>query len=72
MYFARTSVTGAVKHWQLPDSIGVFAAPDNPERIGIARCRRWDAAGLAWWELMVHDKALPGLWVIINREFWPA
>jgi hypothetical protein len=72
MYFAQTSVTGAVKHWQLANSIGVLAALDNPELIGRATCRGWDAAGLAWWELTVHGKELPGLWVIIDRVFWPA
>jgi hypothetical protein len=69
MYFAHTSVTGAVKHWQLPNSIGVFATPDNPAPIGTATLRGWDGAGLAWWELTVHDKTLPGLWVLLDREF---
>ena len=72
MYFAHISVDGPVKHWQLPNSISVIAAPDSLESVGIAICRGWDSAGLAWWELTVHDNALPGLWVLIDREFRPA
>jgi hypothetical protein len=38
----------------------------------MALCVGPDAAGVARWRLSVHDAALPGLWVVVNREFRPA
>jgi hypothetical protein len=72
MYFAHISVKGSVKYGQLPGSACILEALDKPMPIGEASCRGWDVNGLACWSLKVQSKGLPGLWVIINREFHTA
>jgi hypothetical protein len=68
-YFAHITVAGAVRHGQLPGSIGVLEAPDQPMPIGMAFEVGWTDGGLALWRLTVHGANVPGHWVIIDRGF---
>jgi hypothetical protein len=63
---------GPLLHGIWPDAISVLEALDKPMPIGQALCVGVDAAGLAVWELVVHDAVVPGRWVVIDREFHPA
>ena len=63
---------GPVVYGTVPGAIGVLEALDKPMPIGQALCVGVDAAGLAVWELVVHDAVVPGRWVVIDREFHPA
>jgi hypothetical protein len=40
--------------------------------IGEASCRTYDANGLAVWTLRIGKEAIPGRWIIVDREFRPA
>jgi hypothetical protein len=40
--------------------------------IGMAPGARWRDDGAALWRLTVHGAEVPGLWVVIDREFRPA
>jgi hypothetical protein len=37
--------------------------------IGMANCRTHDESGLAVFKLTVRGKKVPGLWIIVDREF---
>ena len=63
---------GPLLHGIWPDAISVLEALDKPMPIGQALCVGVDAAGLAVWELVVHDALVPERWVVIDREFHPA
>jgi hypothetical protein len=52
--------------------IGVLEALDKPIPIGAATCVGSDARGRAVWELVVHDAAVAGRWIVVDREFHPA
>jgi hypothetical protein len=68
-YYAHISQHGAVKYGQVPGSIGVLEALDQPMPIGEATCLMWDQNGLAVWKLQIGGEQIPGRWVIIGREF---
>jgi hypothetical protein len=70
-YYAYISTAAPVQYRQLPDSIGVLEAPDQPMPIGIANCEGRNTAGLAVWRLTVRKVELPGRWIIVDREFRP-
>lgn len=72
MYFAHISLDGPVRYRGMDESIAVLDAPESAEQIGTATCCGWNAAGVALWKLRVRGKAIPKLWVIIDREFRPA
>jgi hypothetical protein len=61
----------SVRYRQLPDSLGVLEALDQPMPIGIANCTGRDATGLAVWWLKVCKVEIPGRWMIVDREFRP-
>jgi hypothetical protein len=63
---------GPLRHGEVPGSIGVLEAPDNPMPVGRALCVGWDSAGRAVGMLTVHGDELPGRWLIIDGEFRPA
>jgi hypothetical protein len=69
MYFAHISIDGPVKYGLLPGSIGVLGALDNSTQIGLAICRGWGMDGLAVWTLWIWGRAIPGRWVVIDRQF---
>jgi hypothetical protein len=70
-YFAHIRAAGPVRYGQLPGSIGVLEAPDQPMPIGMAICTGWNPDGLAVWPLTVHGAEVPGRWVIVDRVFRP-
>jgi hypothetical protein len=72
MYFAHISLTGPANYRDVPLSFGVLEAVGSPKPIGMAMGRGWDATCVAWRSLKARGKALPVLWVIIDRQFRPA
>ena len=64
-------VSGPALYRQLPGAIGVLEAPDNNVSVGLALGLGPDDGGIAVWELSVHGAAVPGRFIIINREFRP-
>jgi hypothetical protein len=52
---------------------GVMATRDNHIPIGMALGVTWDDQGRQLLRLTVNKVELPGLWVVVNREFrrWP-
>jgi hypothetical protein len=59
-YFTNVGVSGPVRYGQLPGSIGVLEAPDQPMPIGIAFEAGRTEGGLAVWRLRVHGADVPG------------
>jgi hypothetical protein len=53
-------------------AIGVLSAPDNHMPIGMALENRWDDQGRQLYRLIVRKVELPGLSVVIDRQFVPA
>jgi hypothetical protein len=53
-------------------TIIVLEAPDRPWPIGTALPVGSDDAGVARWRLTVNGAEVPGLWVVVDREFRPA
>lgn len=39
--------------------------------IGQASCRTYDERGLAVWTIRIGKEVVPGLWIIVDREFRP-
>jgi hypothetical protein len=60
---------GPILSRDAPDGIGVLQARDNHMPIGIALGASWDEQGRQLWRLTVHKVEVPGLWVLIDREF---
>jgi hypothetical protein len=71
-YFANIKQRGPMKYCDVPGSIGVLEALDNPMPIGQASCKTWDENGNAVWTLTIDGQPITGRWVIIDREFRPA
>jgi hypothetical protein len=69
VYFAHISLNGPVKYGQVPSTIDVLEALDNPMPIGMAMCHGWGMDGLALWRLRIGGQEIPGLWIIVDREF---
>jgi hypothetical protein len=53
-------------------AIGVLQARQVHTPIGTALVAGQDQAGLALWRLTIDQVELPGLWVVVDREFRPA
>jgi hypothetical protein len=70
-YFTNASSLGPVRYGQLPGSIGVLEALDQPMPIGMASAIGRTEGGLAVLRLTVHDAEVPGRWIIVDREFRP-
>jgi hypothetical protein len=70
VYFAHISQRGAIRHRDVPGSIGVLGSLDNFMPIGEAHCATCGEDAV--WRIIVHGHELPGRWVIIDREFRPA
>jgi hypothetical protein len=62
---------GPVLRGTVPGAIDVLEAPDKPMPIGMALCTGRDATGVAVWRLVVHDAAVAGRWIVVDREFRP-
>lgn len=59
------------KDAKLSGAVGVLPAPDDHMPIGMALGAGIDGDGVKLWALTVHGAALPGLWVVVDREFRP-
>jgi hypothetical protein len=53
-------------------AIGVLSARQAYTPIGTALVAGRDENGLALWRLTIDTTELPGLWVVVDREFRPA
>jgi hypothetical protein len=70
-YYTNLLVRGAIKHKNASRSVGVIDSPFGGQPIGVAACVGKDENGLAAWILAVNGERIPGLWVIVDREFHP-
>jgi hypothetical protein len=70
-YFTNASASGPVRYGQLPGSIGVLEALDQPMPIGMASAIGRTEGGLAVSGLNVEGADVPGRWVIIDGRFVP-
>jgi hypothetical protein len=68
-YFAQIGVDGPIRHGQLSASIGVLGSRDSTKTIGTAFQAGSCGDGQAAWGLIVRDSAVPGRFVIVDREF---
>jgi FimV-like protein len=68
-YFAQTTATGSVRPHQLAGPIGVLESRDSVKLIGTASEVGPGADGLAEWTLVIRSSAVPGRFVIVDREF---
>ena len=68
---ANIIAPGRIRYGRHPFTIGVLVSPDNFMPIGQADCVMWDDHGLAVWMLRIDGLAIPGRWVIVDREFRP-
>jgi hypothetical protein len=53
-------------------AIAVLRAREDQRSIGEAVAVGQDGDGLALWRLTIDGSERPGLWVVVDREFWPA
>jgi hypothetical protein len=53
-------------------AIDVRRGRDDLGTIGRATEVGWDADGVSFWRLTMGGRDLPGLWVVVDREFHPA
>jgi hypothetical protein len=60
------------KDAELVGAIGVLRAPGDHNPIGMALGAGISDDGVALWRLTVRGAELPGLFVVIDRPFWPA
>jgi hypothetical protein len=52
--------------------IPVTPGRDDHAAVGKAKCVGWLDGGAALWRVRIGGDDLPGLWVVIDREFRPA
>jgi hypothetical protein len=71
-YFAQVDAPGPFRHGQLKGPVGVLGSPDDPKPIGDARDSGSFEDGQAAWSLIIRGIAVPGRWIIVDREFLPA
>jgi hypothetical protein len=62
--FRRRDVKGKI--------IGVMSSPVRGATVGTARPCGWDKEAAQLWKLTVHGAELPGLFVVVDRQFRPA
>jgi hypothetical protein len=53
-------------------AIGVVSAPQTRTPIGTALVTGQDRDGRALWRLAIDNVELPGLWIVVDRQFRPA
>jgi hypothetical protein len=53
-------------------AIGVLSDPQTRTPIGTALVTGQDRHGRALWRLAIDQVELPGLWIVVDREFRPA
>jgi hypothetical protein len=71
-YFSNTGPNiGPYLYHNAPAAIDVLALPGGPMPIGRARPATWVDASVALWKLTIRGAELPGLWVVVDREFRP-
>jgi hypothetical protein len=52
--------------------IRVLPAPQAQTPIGTALATSQDEQDVQLWSVKVHGILVPGLWIVVDREFWPA
>ncbi len=53
-------------------AIGVLPAREIRSTIGMALAVGSGEGGQSLWRLIIRDAELPGLWIVVDREFRPA
>ena len=59
----------AIRYGEVPGTLGVLEAPDNPLPIGMAFPIGWTAEGLTLFRLVIGGEKIPGRWVCRARRF---
>jgi hypothetical protein len=62
---------GPALYQDTPGHVSILGGPGEPESIGKALCVGQDEGGIALWRLIVGGTAVPGRWILIDREFRP-
>ena len=68
-YFANIKQRGPLKFRDVPGSIDVLEALDQPMPIGQADCITYDANDNAVRKLSIGGLSIEGRWVIVDPEF---
>ena len=63
---------GPILHEHRLGAIGVTAGLVDPRPIGMALGWYWDDQGRETYKLTIHGAEVPGLWIVVDREFHPA
>jgi hypothetical protein len=53
-------------------ALSELRARDDHRPIGMALEVGWGEGGASLWKLTVHGVEVPGRWIVVGREFWPA
>jgi hypothetical protein len=62
-------LTGSLRYSEAPAANGVLASRANPLPVGLAPLVGWDDDGVALWRLSICGAMVPGLCVVVDREF---
>lgn len=69
-YFTNAGTAGGPLLWRdAPGAIGVLEAPDDLMPVGRALPLGGNPASVAMWRLTARGYHVPGLWVVIDRQF---
>jgi hypothetical protein len=68
-YFAQISLMGPIRYRQITTSINVLGASDSTGPIGMALQSGSTDDGQAIWGLIVRGSAVPGRFILVDREF---
>jgi hypothetical protein len=73
MYFTEVGpASGTLLYRDACSPVAIVRGRDEPTVIGRAKCVGWMGGGEALWWLRIDRADMPGLWVVIDREFRPA
>jgi hypothetical protein len=61
--------SGPIFYGTMPTAIAVLAARDDPAQVGAALAAGRGAEGLQLWRLTIDRAELPGLFIVVDREF---
>jgi hypothetical protein len=64
--------SGPILYGTMPTAIAVLAARDDPTQVGVALAAGRRADGLQLWRVTIDRVELPGLFIVVDREFRPA
>jgi hypothetical protein len=73
VYYANFGpASGPIRSDSSYHAIGVLQSPEARIPIGVALAVGQDQDGRMLWRLSIDTLELPGLYLVIDRAFWPA